>query len=106
MSEVVKATAWMTGENCDADVRDALRGTLESLALGAAENCIEVVAPDVYFFYFPCLINNRVQPMGECPRWGFVVQDLLTLQELARYRYRIPIRSVCAVRHNIFAWHK
>jgi thiol-disulfide isomerase/thioredoxin len=32
--------------------------------------------------------------MGECPRWGFVVQ--LTPAELARYRYRIPIRSVCA----------
>ena len=38
MSEVVKATAWLTGENCDADVRDALRGTLETLAPGAAEN--------------------------------------------------------------------
>src|SRR5260370_14386592 len=78
MSEVVKATAWMTGENCHADVCDALRETLESLAPGAAENCIEVVAPHVYFFYFPCPIKNRVQPMGECPRWGFVVQ--LTLQ--------------------------
>jgi hypothetical protein len=52
MREVVKATAWMTGENCDADVRDALRGTLDSLAPGAAEDCFEVVAPPCVFFLF------------------------------------------------------
>jgi hypothetical protein len=53
MNEVVKATACgMTGESCDADARDALRGTLEILAPGAAEDCIEIVAPPMCIVLF------------------------------------------------------
>jgi hypothetical protein len=85
----------MTGENCDADVRDALRGTLERLAPGAAENGIEVVPPCVFFLFSRAQLRTGFNQWGNVPGrdlWYRIAAPV----ELARYRYQIPIRSVYA----------
>jgi hypothetical protein len=95
MSEVVKQQlAGQRGENRSADARQAGDGKLASLVPRTAENSIKGrrLFPCASLF-FCAQIGTGFNQRGKRPMRVFVVQDLLTLLELSRYRYRIPIKS-------------